>query len=329
MSHNVETIEYKGCRIRLEVDEDPGSPREWCNVGTMVCWHRRYNLGDEQPREEPLEWAAGMVLQKRVTEAAEARKEKALLKLREENPGAEDEFLALGHQRGDAIYSSEKRPTAESLRLALAWAEGAEAAQEAYDDFDSEEMTSEEVWTALEKDYVILPLYLYDHSGISMSTGAFSCPWDSGRVGYIYVSLEDAKKEWISTTPESWDSLVPSKKWTGSPWGKDPVEPEEVKITLRQWAEEALRGEVETYTAFLEGLVVGFVTEYLEEGGDPDDDDSWEHIDSCWGFYPKSLKGRRDYDYCLCQAEESIDNWLKEQDEQKIAETANNCGGEI
>lgn len=329
MTGNVDTIEYKGCRIRLEADEDPESPREGCNVGTMVCWHRRYTLGDEQPREQPSEWAAGMVLQKRVTEAAEARKEEVLRELREDYSGAEDEFLSLGSSRGDAIYSPEKRPTAESLRLALAWAEGLEEAQEAYDDFDRDEMTDEEIWSALEKDYVILPLYLYDHSGISMSTSDPGCRWDSGRVGYIYVSLEDAKKGWISVTPESWDSMVPSKKWTGSPWGKDPVEPEEVQITLRQWAEDALRGEVETYTAFLEGRVVGYVTEYLHEDGDPDDDSDWEHIDSCWGFYPESARGRRDYDYCLCQAEESIDNWLKERDEQKIAETANNCGGSI
>ena len=27
---------------------------------------------------------------------------------------------------------------------------------------------------------VILPLYLYDHSGITMNTTGFSCPWDSG-----------------------------------------------------------------------------------------------------------------------------------------------------
>ena len=29
---------------------------------------------------------------------------------------------------------------------------------------------------------VILPLYLYDHSGITMNTTGFSCPWDSGKV---------------------------------------------------------------------------------------------------------------------------------------------------
>lgn len=34
----------------------------------------------------------------------------------------------------------------------------------------------------------ILPLYLYDHSGITMNTTGFSCPWDSGRVGFIFAA---------------------------------------------------------------------------------------------------------------------------------------------
>ena len=43
---------------------------------------------------------------------------------------------------------------------------------------------------------LVLPLYLYDHSGITISTGPFSCPWDSGQVGYIYAAKEDIKKEY-------------------------------------------------------------------------------------------------------------------------------------
>ncbi len=41
---------------------------------------------------------------------------------------------------------------------------------------------------------VILPLYLYDHSGITMSTGSFNCRWDSGQVGWIYLTKEDVRK---------------------------------------------------------------------------------------------------------------------------------------
>lgn len=40
----------------------------------------------------------------------------------------------------------------------------------------------------------ILPLYLYDHSGITISTTPFSCRWDSGQVGYIFVTKEQCVK---------------------------------------------------------------------------------------------------------------------------------------
>ena len=49
----------------------------------------------------------------------------------------------------------------------------------------------------IEKDYnvgVILPLYLYDHSGITISTSSFSCQWDSGQVGWIFISEKQLNK---------------------------------------------------------------------------------------------------------------------------------------
>ena len=41
---------------------------------------------------------------------------------------------------------------------------------------------------------VILPLYLFDHSGITISTTPFSCSWDSGQVGFIYATGENIEK---------------------------------------------------------------------------------------------------------------------------------------
>lgn len=46
----------------------------------------------------------------------------------------------------------------------------------------------------LNRDYIGLPLYLYDHSGITISTTPFSCPFDSGQVGYIYTSKENIRE---------------------------------------------------------------------------------------------------------------------------------------
>ena len=44
-----DTEEYKGYTINIDYDEDPMNPRtDWDNAAVMVCWHRRYNLGDLQ-----------------------------------------------------------------------------------------------------------------------------------------------------------------------------------------------------------------------------------------------------------------------------------------
>lgn len=45
-------------------------------------------------------------------------------------------------------------------------------------------------------DYISLPLYLYDHSGITMQTKPFSCPFDSGQVGIIIISKEKIRSEY-------------------------------------------------------------------------------------------------------------------------------------
>ena len=36
--------------------------------------------------------------------------------------------------------------------------------------------------------YIMMPLYLMDHSGLAMQTESFHDPWDSGQVGWIYVT---------------------------------------------------------------------------------------------------------------------------------------------
>ena len=38
-------------------DDDAPNPREDCDCfGKMVCWHRRYNLGDDHDYEEPIDF---------------------------------------------------------------------------------------------------------------------------------------------------------------------------------------------------------------------------------------------------------------------------------
>lgn len=91
----------------------------------------------------------------------------------------------------------------------------------------------------------MLPLYLYDHSGISMSTSKFGDPWDSGMVGLIYATREDAIAAWGEC-----DDL-------------------EAKVLA------CLESEVAEYDQYLCGDVYGFVVTNMATGEN----------DSCWGFY--------------------------------------------
>jgi hypothetical protein len=50
-----------------------------------------------------------------------------------------------------------------------------------------DEIKLEDIHKYINKHFYFLPLYLYDHSGISISTRPFSCPWDSRQIGFIYA----------------------------------------------------------------------------------------------------------------------------------------------
>ena len=104
---------------------------------------------------------------------------------------------------------------------------------------------------AFEKN-IMLPLYLYDHSGITMNTTGFSCGWDSGTVGWIHVSLEDVRKEYSV---------------------------KRVSAKLRKRIETYLTNEVETYDNYITGNVYGFTITREDADGEEID------VDSCWGFF--------------------------------------------
>jgi hypothetical protein len=67
-------------------------------------------------------------------------------------------------------------------------------AQELKIDYDdtADDWEDADLYALIEQRAVILPLFLFDHSGLSMSTSRPACPWDSGQVGYIWARLEDA-----------------------------------------------------------------------------------------------------------------------------------------
>ena len=137
--------------------------------------------------------------------------------------------------------------------------------------------TVERLWKEVEKRAVILPLYLYDHSGITIRTSPFSCPWDSGQVGWIFVTKEAMRKE----------------------YGK-----QRISKQLRARVTAYLGGEVETYDNFLTGQVYGYVVE----------DQEGEHIDSCWGFYGYKSES---WDYMLSEAKSMVDWRIEESEREK------------
>lgn len=220
----LQSEKHANLRVVIFYDEDPSDPRkEWCNVATMACWHGRYNLGDEQPDSDPIEHMA---------------------ELADVDATVECEHCDNGWVLGD---------DGERTEELCAHCDG----------HGYIEPTREEIEAAFDAKFYHLPLYLYDHSGITMSTGRFSCPWDSGQVGFIYVEKEKAIDEWGILH-------------------RGPMTPE----MIEQKAYEYLTGEVETYDQYLTGDVYGYVVQVAEfdEDGDPE----WgnpDEPDSCWGFF--------------------------------------------
>ena len=97
-----------------------------------------------------------------------------------------------------------------------------------------------------QKDIVVLPLYLYDHSGITMNTTGFSCPWDSGMVGCIsadYVNI---------------------RSWYGV---------KKVTKNLIEKVKDMFRSEVKVYDDYISGNIYTYTI--LKDG---------EEMDSCGGY---------------------------------------------
>jgi hypothetical protein len=50
------------------------------------------------------------------------------------------------------------------------------------------------VWSKKNGVVISYPLFMLDHSGLRFSIRSFGDPWDSGQVGYIYVTAEQLRK---------------------------------------------------------------------------------------------------------------------------------------
>ena len=50
--------------------------------------------------------------------------------------------------------------------------------------------------------HAILPLYMYEHSGVALSTSDFGDRWDSGCIGFVFMTTEQGEELEISTGKE-------------------------------------------------------------------------------------------------------------------------------
>ena len=146
--------------------------------------------------------------------------------------------------------------------------------------FDFDEVCDERPGNLREsflKKYVALNLYLYDHSGQTISSGSFSCPWDSGWFGIVAVSVEKVKKEY------GWKVLTRAR---------------------RRKIEQYLQGEIDTYDSYLRGEVYGF---QITPAGDKDN-----VLESCWGYF-----GKDGLDQLKDECRDTIDHLIAEKERRE------------
>lgn len=55
---------------------------------------------------------------------------------------------------------------------------------------------------------VILPVYMLDHSGLAVNTTGFGCPWDSGQIGFIFITKEQIDANFSGNTDKAKECLV-------------------------------------------------------------------------------------------------------------------------
>lgn len=123
---------------------------------------------------------------------------------------------------------------------------------------------------------VILPLWLYDHGGISISTRSFigrahHANWDSGRVGFIYATRDTI------TCMQGWKKLTKER---------------------RAKVEKYLRGEIDIYDQYLTGDVFGYSV--AVDG---------EVVDSCYGFFGEEFAKEE----AITSAKHCIERVLEEE----------------
>lgn len=238
--------EYRGYNINWFYDECPDDPRNWDNVSKIICWHRRYNLGDNHNYSDVESFLSTLVEKyashDKLKEYLLSKKGNVWLEYIEHTP-KEQEFygckarVALGiggNFNGDYWECSGPEEKDEAIDFAV-------------DQSPLERLNSDDVEELLENELVMCPVSLYDHSGLNIYIGSPQCRWDSGYVGFIYQTKQDTLHNWSDATEDNWKDI----------------------------AMKHMEAEMETYNYYVSGQVYGYVIE----------DEEGEEIDSCWGYF--------------------------------------------
>lgn len=271
MEDKFDSEEYRGCTINMYYDESPDNPRSWSPASTFVCEHPRYKLGDKHNIEDVVnDLFSDYVSDKAVIEYFIKSRGAKLI------PGEEDDY-------SDHYYEYEETYCGEKHTYYI------DADTDMGEDGIAQQMADELELT--EKLHLIdetgnvamLPISMYEHSGISIWLGStYGHPdarWDCSSIGFAYVEKATAEKEMTQRKLK-----------------------DEQKNDWKKWAYDIMESEMKTYNKFVSGEVYGYMIEdeYGEEGSDTD-------LCGCWGFYDK--------EEMLQEAKDDIDNYLEKKAE--------------
>lgn len=270
ISENKFNLGEENIRVKVEYDEHSDlNPRTDfdCNASEMVCFHSRYSLGDNHDYSSPENFLVSIIEE----HLSDSQKEILLkpyfekhypnirVEVDKENESFDInyDYRSYDNRIVDCNYKSYNISDLEDFEIEE---EIEDAKHEMLLDFINNEIENTmgvsellEVVQSIES-IVLLPLYLYDHSGITMNTTGFSCSWDSGQVGWIYNSIEAYKKE----------------------TGNDHYTKEKIK--------EDFTSQVEMYDKYIRGTMLWYIVE-KENKCDCCGNVEYEELDSCGGFF--------------------------------------------
>jgi len=129
--------------------------------------------------------------------------------------------------------------------------------------------------------YICLPVYGFNHGMFAVSTEPFSCPWDSGKLGIIYIEVKEGLKRM---------------------WGD---KAKRLSKKRREQILECMKHEIETYNQWLIGDICGFEAYHIIKDDEGCDNGDEEFVDSCWGFY--------DEKDAISEAKSAIDYFIEKR----------------